>query len=115
MATKKTSAPTDIDDLSLEELAALEVAAQPHLDALAALLPGLVTLAEKERQNHPGRGVLVLLKPLGALFEVLAPARPEPDAARREAQKKLVGQFDTALGDADYGDDPEKFEVDVLA
>ena len=96
----------DIDDLTEEELAARFTETTHHIDAIKALWPGLQRLEENERTTSGGRNLGVFTPSLRLLFQILEPVGGK--------QTELAKHFD-ALGDSDHGDDPEKFEPELLS
>ena len=96
----------DIDDLTEAEIAARFTETTHHIDAINALWPGLKRLEETERTTSGGRNLGVFAPSLRLLFQLLAPVGGK--------QTDLARHFD-ALGDSDHGDDPEKFEPELLS
>lgn len=94
-------APVDIDQLTPDEIAARAQETESHLAAIRALWPGLERLDEARRRTSPGKSLGILGGPLSVLFGVL---RQNPTLAKA---------FDV-LGDQDEGEDPDRFEVDLL-
>ncbi|APR76548.1 Hypothetical protein A7982_01895 [Minicystis rosea] len=97
--TKK--ALVDIDQLTPDQIAARVQETESHIEAIRALWPGLERLDEARRRTSPGKSVGILGGPLSVLFGVL---RQNPTLAKA---------FDV-LGDQDDGEDPDRFEVDLL-
>lgn len=79
------------------------------LDELEALWPGLRRLDKTTRKNHPGLAMFALLPQARLLLGILT--APSGGDANRAA---LVKSFD-AFGASDGGDDPARFEADLLA
>ena len=105
--TKQSGAiPKDIDDLSKAELDALFEESTQQLDILEARWSGLVKQTEHERTHSAGRSLSVLSTPLHTLFNLLMP---------KNGKESDLLKFFSGLGDADFGDDPEKFEPELLS
>ncbi|XXT21068.1 hypothetical protein WME94_05790 [Sorangium sp. So ce429] len=77
-----------------------------HIDAIKALWPGLQRLEENERTTSGGRNLGVFTPSLRLLFQLLEPVGGK--------QTDLAKHLD-ALGDSNHGDDPEKFEPELLS
>ncbi|HVY46147.1 MAG TPA: hypothetical protein VHB21_09720 [Minicystis sp.] len=104
---KKEATLKDIDDLSHAEIDDRVEQTLAHLSAIETLWPGLARLDEAQRRTSSGRALSALGGPLGKLFDVLAPpgqSTPPP----------IAKPFDV-LGTHDDGQDPERFEADLLA
>ncbi|WP_437487177.1 hypothetical protein WME75_06150 [Sorangium sp. So ce1014] len=76
-----------------------------HIEAIKALWPGLERLEESRRTRSLGRSLAVLGPPLGKLFALLRPTDGKESALARSFH---------VLGDQDDGEDPERFEVELL-
>jgi len=98
--------PKDIDSLTKEELDALYAETVQQLDVLEARWAGLVQQTEHERSHSPGRSLGVLGAPLHLLFNLLMP---------KNGKESDMLKFFSGLGDADFGEDPEKFEPELLS
>ncbi len=96
---------TDVDELSTEQIGERLKETRVHIEAIRALWPGLVKLEEKERRSTVGRTLTQLGAPLRELFTLLAPKNGKAPA--------IAGVFDV-LGDQDEGEDPERFEPELL-
>ena len=105
MTKQSVAIPQDIDDLSEAELDARSAETAKHIAAIKALWPGLKRLEEVERTSSGGRNLGLFTEPLGLLFGILKTPGPK--------QAELASHFD-ALGDEDFGADPEKFEPELL-
>ena len=105
MSKQSVASSQDIDDLSEAEIAARYAETTRHIDAIRALWPGLTRLEEVQRTSSGGRNLSVFTPPLRLLFSILE--------GKREKQADLARHFD-ALGDEDHGEDPEKFEPELL-
>jgi hypothetical protein len=97
---------TDIDDLTEKELVARFEETAEHIEAIKALWPGLTRLEEIERTTSGGRTVSVFAPPLRLLFGVLR---------TKDGKPTEIAKYFDALGDTDHGEDPEKFEPELLA
>lgn len=95
------SGVVDVDQLTREEIEDREQKTVAHIAAIKSLWSGATRLQEAERKRSPGRNLTVLGAPLAQLFGVL---RTHPQVAKA---------FDV-LGDQDDGEDPERFEVELL-
>lgn len=93
--------PIDADRLTREQLDARAEETARDIDKIKARWPGLKNLEKSERRRSPGRSLAVLATPLAALFTVLL------------KNPQLSRLFDV-LGDQDEGEDPERFEVELL-
>jgi hypothetical protein len=98
--------PRDIDDLTEEEIVARFNETIPHIAAIKALWPGLQRLEEVERMTSGGRNLSQFTHPLGLLFTLLKPT---------SGKAPEMASFFDALGDEDHGDDPAKFEPELLS
>ena len=98
-------AVTDVDELSTEQIGERLKETRVHIEAIRALWPGLVKLEEKERRFSVGRNLAQLAPPLRELFTMLLPKNGKPPA--------IAAVFDV-LGDQDEGEDPERFEPELL-
>jgi hypothetical protein len=98
--------PRDIDDLTEEEIVARFNETIPHIAAIKALWPGLQRLEEVERMTSGGRNLNLFTHPLGVLFEIVKP---------KDGKATEIGPYFDALGDTDHGDDPAKFEPELLS
>ena len=105
MSKQSVASPQDIDDLSEAEIAARFTETTKHINAIKALWPGLKRLEEVERTSSGGRNLSVFAPPLRLLFAILK--------VKGGKNADLALHFD-ALGDEDHGDDPEKFEPELL-
>jgi hypothetical protein len=98
--------PKNIDDLTKAELDVLFEESNHQLDILEARWAGLVKQTEQERTHSVGRSLGVLSAPLHLLFNLLMP---------KNGKESDLLKFFSGLGDADFGDDPEKFEPELLS
>jgi hypothetical protein len=105
MSKQSVVSPQDIDDLSEAEIAARFTETTRHIEAIKALWPGLQRLEEVERTSSGGRNLSVFSPPLRQLFGILK--------VKGGKNADLALHFD-ALGDEDHGEDPDKFEPDLL-
>ena len=96
----------DIDELPEEELTSRFDQTIAHLDAIRVLWPGLFRLDEGQRNSSPGKSLSVFADPLHKLFNVLKP---------KDGKAPEIAKYFDALGDEDFGIDPEKFESELLA
>jgi hypothetical protein len=99
--TQATTTAVDLDRLTQAELEELEEKTAEHIQAIKALWSGAVRLEEAERRTSVGRNLPALSGPLQRLFGAL---RESPDLAKA---------FDV-LGGQDHGDDPDRFEIELL-
>ncbi|MEO5728588.1 MAG: hypothetical protein ABI134_32740 [Byssovorax sp.] len=95
-----------IDELSKAELDVLFEESNQELDKLEARWAGLVKQTEQERARSIGRSLGVLGGPLGLLLDILMP--------KNGKESDLAKHFN-GLGDADFGEDPDKFEPELLS
>ena len=108
MSAKKHGArEKTIDELTRDELDERVTETLRHLDAIRALWPGLVRLSTSERRSSMGRMLGQLAPQLRLLFEVLT-------AKQGEGAPAIAEVFDV-LGAHDQGEDPTRFEADLLA
>jgi hypothetical protein len=98
--------PKDIDDLTEAELVTHFEKTMEHITSIKDLWSGLQRLEEIERTTSSGRNVGLFAHPLRLLFGVLKP---------KEGKRPEVASYFDALGDSDHGEDPEKFEPELLA
>jgi hypothetical protein len=105
MTKQSVASPHDIDDLTAAEITARSTETEKHIEAIRALWPGLQRLEEAERSVSKGRNLGVFTAPLRQLFKILK------NKGAKEAE--LANHFN-ALGDEDFGADPEKFEPELL-
>jgi hypothetical protein len=96
----------DIDECSKEELDVLFKQSNQELDALEARWAGLIQQTKEERARSIGRGLTVLGPPLHLLFDLLMP--------KNGKESELAKHFN-GLGDADFGEDPDTFEPELLS
>jgi hypothetical protein len=106
MTKQSVAVPKDIDDLTKAELDTLYEDTNQQLDILEARWSGLVKQTEQERTHSMGRSLGVLATPLHMLFNLLMP---------KNGKESDLLKFFSGLGDADFGDDPEKFEPELLS
>lgn len=106
MTKQSVAAPKDIDDLTKAELDALYAESNHQLDVLEAGWAGLVKQTTHERTHSIGRSLGVLGAPLHLLFNLLMP---------KDGKESDLLKFFSGLGDADFGNDPEKFEPELLS
>ncbi|MEP7124964.1 MAG: hypothetical protein ABJE95_28805 [Byssovorax sp.] len=99
------ASPHDIDDLSAEEIAARKAQTDVHVQAIRDLWPNLQRLEEIDRTSSGGKNLSSFVPALLQLFAILRGKDPK--------EVELASQFN-ALGDEDFGDDPEKFEPELL-
>ncbi|WP_437601025.1 hypothetical protein WMF28_05530 [Sorangium sp. So ce590] len=97
--------PTDVDQLSAVQIEERVEKTLQHIEAIKALWPGLERLEEGRRTRSVGRSLGVLGPPLAKLFALLRPKDGKDSALARSFH---------VLGDQDDGDDPERFEVELL-
>lgn len=97
--------PTDVDQLSSAQIEQRVEKTFEHIEAIKALWPGLERLEEARRTRSLGRSLTVMGPPLGKLFALLRP---------RDGKESALARSFHVLGDQDDGDDPERFEVELL-
>ncbi|APR83977.1 Hypothetical protein A7982_09326 [Minicystis rosea] len=106
MPANKTISDKPIDQLTKAEIDERKALTLHHLEEARKLWPGLLHMSEAERKQSPGKVLSVFAKPLGLLFAVLTPKKGEERSA-------LAKAFDV-LGEKDGGQDPERFETELL-
>ncbi|KYF78916.1 hypothetical protein BE17_26475 [Sorangium cellulosum] len=97
--------PTDVDQLSSAHIEERVEKTLEHIEAIRALWPGLERLEEGQRRRSVGRSLGVLGPPLAKLFALLRP---------RDGKDSALARSFHVLGDQDDGNDPERFEVELL-
>ncbi|WP_437648641.1 hypothetical protein [Sorangium sp. So ce362] len=97
--------PTDVDQLSAVQIEERVEETLQHIEAIKALWPGLERLEESRRTRSVGRSLGVLGPPLAKLFALLRPKDGKDNALARSFH---------VLGDQDDGEDPERFEVELI-
>ncbi|MGK3996678.1 hypothetical protein [Sorangium sp. So ce1024] len=97
--------PTDVDHLSAAQIEQRVEKTLEHIEAIRALWPGLERLEESRRTRSLGRSLAVLGPPLGKLFALLRP---------KDGKDSVLARSFHVLGEQDDGDDPERFEVELL-
>ncbi|WP_433933959.1 hypothetical protein AB3662_05905 [Sorangium cellulosum] len=97
--------PTDVDQLSSAQIEQRVEKTLDHIEAIRSLWPGLERLEEGRRKRSVGRSLGVLGPPLAKLFALLRP---------RDGKDSALARSFHVLGDQDDGDDPERFEVELL-
>ncbi|WP_437289186.1 hypothetical protein [Sorangium sp. So ce406] len=97
--------PTDVDQLSSAQIEQRVEKTLDHIEAIRLLWPGLERLEEGRRKRSVGRSLGVLGPPLAKLFALLRP---------RDGKDGALARSFHVLGDQDDGDDPERFEVELL-
>ncbi|WP_437280105.1 hypothetical protein WME90_05955 [Sorangium sp. So ce375] len=97
--------PTDVDQLSAAQIEERVEKTLQHIEAIQALWPGLERLEEGRRTRSVGRSLGVLGPPLAKLFALLRP---------KDGKDSPLARSFHVLGDQDDGDDPERFEVELL-
>ncbi|AUX29452.1 MULTISPECIES: hypothetical protein [Sorangium] len=97
--------PTDVDQLSAAQIEERVEKTLAHVEAIKALWPGIERLEEDRRKRSLGRSLAVLGPPLGKLFALLRP---------KDGKESVLARPFHVLGDQDDGDDPERFEVELL-
>ncbi|KYF77198.1 hypothetical protein BE11_06660 [Sorangium cellulosum] len=97
--------PTDVDQLSSAQIEQRVEKTLDHVEAIRSLWPGLERLEEGRRKRSVGRSLGVLGPPLAKLFALLRP---------RDGKDSALARSFHVLGDQDDGDDPERFEVELL-
>lgn len=95
----------DIDELTEQEIVARYTETMTLIGSARALWPGLTRLEESERSTSAGRNVGLFSKPFRLLFGLLLP---------KDGQASELAKYFDALGDVDHGEDPEKFEPELL-
>lgn len=106
MPKQSPIAAKDIDALTEAEIVARFKETTDHIEAIKALWPGLTRLEEIERTTSGGRSISVFSAPLRLLFGVLR---------TKDGKPTEIAKYFDALGDSDHGEDPEKFEPELLA
>ena len=101
------------DDYTAQQIAQQCDATLQLLVDVDAIWPGLVSLKEADRVGNVGKLIARLAPALRALFAALQPVAGEA-AATTALKKKAAAIFDAALGDADQGQNPDVFEVDLM-
>lgn len=107
MATKKPGATErEIDELTRDELDERLTLTMHHVDEIRRLWPGMVRLPEIERRASMGRMLGQLGPQLRLLFDVLL---------EKDGEEPEIAKLFHVLGGLDQGNDPERFEAELLA
>lgn len=101
-----------VDQLTEAQIDELHADTLEELEILRSRWRGLVQLSDKERGAHVGKSLVMLTPALSALFTAMLPNKRD-DAKQAEKRAAFAKSFD-AYGDKDAGEDPERFEADLL-
>jgi len=107
--SNKNKAPifADVDDMPEVEIDKRVAETLGHIHAILQLWPSMIRLTALQRRASIGRSLGVLTGPLEVLLGIIARPKGKPAPAIAQA-------FDV-LGAQDHGQDPERFEGELIA